>query len=102
MDLQQQEQEMEDSAEGLRADLLKLTQLLETGLDGLEEIEEDDYSNEGKHESRPDDGVGSDNELPGMAYDLSLRKRRSNRLPAGTFVSSPREFHLILQPISTI
>ncbi len=75
-----QELDLEDSTEDLKADLIKLTQLLESELDEIDQFEAEDSLNEGE-EDWPQlyAAVGSD-ESP----DVGQHKRRSRELPAGT------------------
>lgn len=76
-----QEHDLDDATEGLKADLIKLTQLLESELDEIEQFEAaEDSLNEGEEDRHQLNAVVGSDESP----DVGLYKRRSRELPAGT------------------
>jgi hypothetical protein len=75
-----QEHDLEDSTEDLKADLIKLTQLLESELDEIDQFEAEDSLNEGEEDWPQLYAVVGSDESP----DVGQHKRRSRELPAGT------------------
>jgi hypothetical protein len=75
-----QQPDLDDATEGLKADLIKLTQLLESELDEIDQFEAEDSLNEGEEDRHQLNAVVGSDESP----DVGLYKRRSRELPAGT------------------